>query len=87
MRRHYGVKIIEALNDTGDTKTMNRIYTHCLTLRLTPDLDELLTEAAFDGRITKSDWIRVAIRQRLRQRRQTEPAMQEPVLRQPGVSA
>ena len=80
MRRNYGVKIIEALNDTGDTKTMN-LYTHCLTLRLTPDLDELLTEAAFDGRITKSDWIRVAIRQRLRQRRLTEPATQEPVLR------
>jgi predicted transcriptional regulator len=45
---------------------MNRKSTHCLTLRLDPQLDELVTEAAYDHRASKSDWIRMAIRQRLR---------------------
>ena len=44
---------------------MKRTYTHCLTLRIEPNIDELLAEAAFDRRITKSDWIRSAIRQGL----------------------
>lgn len=38
---------------------------HCLTLRLTRELDDLLTEASYDRRITKSDWIRAAIRRSL----------------------
>lgn len=44
---------------------MKRTYTHCLTLRLTREMDELLTEASYDRRLTKSDWIRAAIRQSL----------------------
>jgi hypothetical protein len=44
---------------------MKRTYIHCLTLRIEATVDELLTEAAFDRRITKSDWIRAAIRQGL----------------------
>jgi hypothetical protein len=34
----------------------------CMTLRLEPQLDERLTEAAYDRGLTKSDWIRAAIR-------------------------
>lgn len=45
---------------------MDRNSTHCLTLRLDAQLDELVTEAAYDHRASKSDWIRMAIRQRLR---------------------
>ena len=44
---------------------MKRTYTHCLTLRIEATVDDLLTEAAFDRRLTKSDWIRSAIRQGL----------------------
>src|ERR1022692_397319 len=39
--------------------------THAMTLRLTQELDELLTEAAYDDRRSKSDLIRPAIRQSL----------------------
>jgi len=49
-------------------------YTHCLTLRLESKLDELLTEAAYDRRITKSDWIRGAIRGSLKERSGTKCA-------------
>jgi len=45
---------------------MDRTNTHCLTLRIEPELDELVTEAAFDDRTSKASWIRMAIRQRLR---------------------
>ena len=37
-------------------------YTHAMTLRLTAEIDELITEAAYDRRMTKSDWIRFSIR-------------------------
>jgi Arc/MetJ-type ribon-helix-helix transcriptional regulator len=40
-------------------------YTHSMTLRLTRELDELLTEASYDRRVSKSDFIRSAIRQSL----------------------
>jgi uncharacterized protein (DUF1778 family) len=45
---------------------MNQTYTHALTLRLSTETDELITEAAFDRRMTKSDWIRASIRQSLK---------------------
>jgi predicted HicB family RNase H-like nuclease len=44
----------------------NNKYPHCMTLRIEPKVEELLTAAAFDRRVTKSDWIRSAIRQSLR---------------------
>ena len=44
---------------------MNRTYTRCLTLRIEPNFDDLLTEAAYDRRLTKSDFIRSAIRHML----------------------
>ncbi len=44
---------------------MNRTYTRCLTLRIEPKVDDRLTEAAYDCRLTKSDWIRAAIRRTL----------------------
>lgn len=40
-------------------------HTHAMTLRLDPTIDELLTEAAFDRRTSKAQWIRFAIRHRL----------------------
>ena len=38
----------------------------CMTLRLDPAIDELVAEAAHDNGVTKTDWIRIAIRQRLK---------------------
>lgn len=37
-----------------------------MTLRLDPAIDELITDAAHDHGVTKSDWIRSAIRQSLK---------------------
>ena len=46
---------------------MNRktTYTRCLTLRLDPKIDELLTDACWSRRTSKAAWIRAAIRQSL----------------------
>ena len=44
---------------------MNQTYTHVMTLRLTNEIDELIAEAAYDRRMTKSDWIRFSIRRTL----------------------
>ncbi len=44
---------------------MNQTYTHAMTLRLTTEIDELVTEAAYDRRMTKTDWIRFSIRRAL----------------------
>ncbi len=38
----------------------------CMTLCLDPAIEELLAEAAHDKGVTKSDWIRSAIRQTLK---------------------
>ncbi len=46
----------------------------CMTLRLDPAIDELLTEAAHDKGVTKTDWIRSAIRQRLKAQRDSRTA-------------
>jgi len=53
---------------------MKTKFTHCLTLRIMPEMDSLVTEAAYDSRQSKTAWIRAAIRQRLGRR--TEPSMQ-----------
>lgn len=42
-----------------------RIKNHALTLRIEPQLDEMLTETCWDHRTTKAAWIRAAIRQSL----------------------
>ena len=60
---------------------MKTKHSHAMTLRLDKRLDDLLTEASFDCRLTKTDWIRKAILRSLAQGRRREPAMQEPVLR------
>ena len=44
---------------------MKNNYTHCLTLRLDHELDDLLTEAAYDYTMSKSSWIRASLRQSL----------------------
>lgn len=54
---------------------------HCLTLRIPPELDDLVIEASYDRRTSKAAWIRGAIRQRLgqdqRQDQRQEPKGQE----------
>lgn len=67
--------------DTGDTAAMKRKLTHCLTLRTLPELDLLVSDAAYDAHLSKAAWIRRAIHAQLGQNRRTEPAMEEPVLR------
>ena len=44
---------------------MKKHILHCLTLRIEPELDEVLTEACWDHRTTKAAWIRAAIQQSL----------------------
>jgi hypothetical protein len=41
-------------------------YTFCMTLRLTAEIEEMVAEAAYDRRISKSDFIRLAIRHSLK---------------------
>lgn len=41
----------------------------CMTLRLDPAIEELVAEAAHDKGVTKTDWIRTAIRQKLKAER------------------
>ena len=49
---------------------MTTAFTHCLTLRITPEMDELVANAAYGAHQTKASWIRGAIHQRLgRERR------------------
>jgi len=38
---------------------------HCLTLRIEPQLDEALTEACWEHRMTKAAYCRCALRQSL----------------------
>lgn len=45
---------------------MDRKNTCAFTLRITPELDEAITNAAWFKRTSKAAWIRAAIRQRLR---------------------
>ena len=63
--------------DTGDTAAMKKKLTHCLTLRTRPELDLLVSDAAYDARLSKAAYIRRAIHAHLGQQRPT----QEPVLR------
>jgi hypothetical protein len=37
----------------------------CMTLRLSPQLDELVTEASYNHRMSKAAWIRMAIKRSL----------------------
>jgi hypothetical protein len=52
-----------------------------MTLRLEERLNDLLTEASFDCRLTKTEWIRRSILRSLAQGRRKDTAMYEPVLR------
>lgn len=49
-------------------------YTECMTLRLEPHLDDLVTEAAYDRRTSKAAWIRSAIRRSLGMSDQQQPS-------------
>jgi hypothetical protein len=49
----------------------------CMTLRLDPAIEELVVEAAHDKGVTKTAWIRTAIRQRLKA--QTTLEKQHPI--------
>lgn len=44
---------------------MEKTRFHCLTLRIDPQLDEILTETCWDHRTTKASWTRAALRQSL----------------------
>lgn len=55
------LRIIETL----DTSTKSQRHIYCLTLRLQPALEVLVAEAAHDRGVSKSDWIRAAIRHAL----------------------
>ena len=44
---------------------MKSKLTHCLTLRIEPHIDDMITEASYDSRTSKAGWIRAAIRQSL----------------------
>jgi len=56
--------------DTGATATMTA-YTHCLTLRITPEMDDFVADAAYTSRQSKANWIRGAIHERLGRGRAT----------------
>jgi hypothetical protein len=45
---------------------MKRQKSFCMTLRLPPQLDELVSEACYESRMSKAEWIRAAINQSLR---------------------
>ena len=60
---------------------MKTKHSHAMTLRLEERLNDLLTEASFDCRLTKTEWIRRSILRSLAQGRRKDTAMYEPVLR------
>jgi hypothetical protein len=49
--------------------------THCLTLRIPPELDLLVSDAAYDARLPKSAWIRRAIQRCLQEKRERQEAL------------
>jgi predicted transcriptional regulator len=60
---------------------MMKTNKHAMTLRLDPDLDDLLTEVCWGQRTTKAAWIRAAIRQALGLQNQTPQRLRkEPTL-------
>jgi hypothetical protein len=61
--------------ETGDTTPMENKNTHALTLRIPPELDSLITDAAFDARQSKSAWIRLALQGCLKQKQQRHEAV------------
>ena len=69
------------LNSYRNAAAMKRKLTHCLTLRILPESNLLVSDAAYDAHLSKAAWIRRAIQAHLGQRRREEPAMQEPILR------
>jgi len=54
---------------------MKTKFTHCLTLRITPEMDSMLCDAAYEARLPKSGWLRLAIQHFLRQKRQRQQAV------------
>jgi hypothetical protein len=55
---------------------MRTNFTHCLTLRITPAMDSLIADAAYDARMmSKAAWIRLAIARSLRQKQQRQDAV------------
>jgi hypothetical protein len=50
---------------------MKTNFSHCLTLRITPEMDSMIVDAAYESRQFKANWIRGAILQRLARRRRT----------------
>lgn len=61
-------EIVAEIDKTLDT-TMSQQHTFSMTLRLEPRIEELVAEAAYERGLTRSDWIRAAIRNGLRAQR------------------
>jgi hypothetical protein len=54
---------------------MKTRFTHALTLRITPEMDSMLCDAAHDARLPKSGWIRLALQRFLKQKQQRPDAV------------
>ena len=59
---------------TGDTNVGNK-NTHALTLRIPPELDSMIADAAYETRQSKSAWIRLALQRCLKQKLQRHEAV------------
>jgi predicted HicB family RNase H-like nuclease len=49
--------------------------THALTLRIPPELDSLVSDAAYESRQSKNAWIRLALQRFLKQKQQRPDAV------------
>jgi hypothetical protein len=56
---------------------MKMKVTHNLTLRIEPEMDSMIVDAAYDARTSKATWIRGAIHQRLARKRRPGTDMEE----------
>jgi hypothetical protein len=59
---------------------MKQKYTNCMTIRLEPLMDDLVVDAAFEKRMSKAQWIRIAIRHSLGIAAQNATARQADIL-------
>ena len=66
------------IEETLDTSTMSQRHIYCMTLRLEPRIEELVAEAAYDRGLTRSDWIRMAIRLGLRAQQEQHGKRRDP---------
>ena len=75
--KRWHVKSPSGLNKgINATTIMKHKHTHALTLRITPLMDSLIADAAYDARMmSKAAWIRLAIARSLRHKQQRQDAV------------